>query len=89
MEDRFTATAPIAFETALTTRAAWKALGPDLLELTAGGETLRVRIEASGPVRLTADTVEVNCPPLRPPGHRPDGQGRQRIHPAGDGPLTR
>ena len=63
MEDRFTATAPIAFETALTTRAAWKALGPDLLELTAGGETLRVRIEASGPVRLTADTVEVNCPP--------------------------
>ena len=63
VEDRFTAAAPIAFETALTTRAAWKALGPNLLELTAGGETLRVRIEASGPVRLTADTVEVNCPP--------------------------
>ena len=61
--DQFSAQQPITFETALTTRAAWKLLSDTQLELTSGEETLRVQIEASAPVRFSADTIEVNCPP--------------------------
>ena len=63
IEDCFSAQRPIAFETALTTRAAWKVVSDNLLELTSGEETVRVQIEASAPVRFTSDTIEVNCPP--------------------------
>ena len=63
IEDCFSAQRPIAFETALTTRAAWKVVSDNLLELTSGEETVRVQIEASAPVCFTSDTIEVNCPP--------------------------
>lgn len=63
IEDRYSAEAPIAFETAITTRASWKTIGKDMLELTSGKETVRIRIEASAPVSFTSETIEVNCPP--------------------------
>lgn len=76
VEDRFAAASPIQFETALTTRAAWKAIGKDMLELTSGDETVRVRIEASAPVHFTSDTIEVNCPPYTRIGIVLDGKAR-------------
>ena len=63
VEDRYAADTHIAFETALTTRATWKQVAPNQLELTSGKETVRVTVEASSPVIFKSDTVEVNCPP--------------------------
>lgn len=63
VEDRYEAASPIAFETALTTRAQWKQTGKDEIELQAGDEKVIVGIEASGDVEFRTDTVEVNCPP--------------------------
>lgn len=62
VEDRFTAHSPLPFETALTTAAHVEVLRPDLLELTSGGETVRVRIESSCPVNFTSDKIELNSP---------------------------
>ena len=82
VEDEYAASAPIAFETALTTRAAWKQTGDNRLELTQGGERLTVTVDASASVTFKADTVEVNCPPYTRIGIALEGKaeaGRVRL----------
>lgn len=61
--DKFTAKAPIRFETALTTRADWKILDDTHLLLTTDKEQMIVAIEASDKVSFTSETIEVNAPP--------------------------
>ena len=62
IEDRFEAVSGISFETAITTRADWKMIGNNRLELVLGGEKMTVDIEAPGVVEFDSETVEVNSP---------------------------
>ena len=62
IEDRFEAESGISFETAITTRADWKMIGNNRLELVLGGEKMTVDIEAPGVVEFDSETVEVNSP---------------------------
>lgn len=62
VDDEFTATAPVRFETALTTAAAWKVTDGKHIELTCGDEQMIVTIDASGPVEFTSEIIEVNAP---------------------------
>lgn len=62
ISDDFTAQAPIAFETALTTSASWKIVNDNQIELTSGSEQMIVVIEASGLIEFVSETIEVNAP---------------------------
>lgn len=62
VNDEFTATSPVRFETALTTAAAWKVVDGKHIELTCGDEQMIVTIDASGPVEFTSEIIEVNAP---------------------------
>lgn len=62
VNDEFTATSPVRFETALTTAAAWKVVDGKHIELTCGEERMIVTIDASGPVEFTSEIIEVNAP---------------------------
>lgn len=62
VEDVFECEKPVSFETALTTRAQWKVVSGNCLELSSGNEKMQVWIESSAPVSFTSDTVEVNSP---------------------------
>lgn len=62
VEDVFECAKPVSFETALTTRAQWKVVSGNCLELSSGNEKMQVWIESSAPVSFTSDTVEVNSP---------------------------
>ena len=62
IEDYFDAASGISFETAITTRAEWKVIGSNRLELVLDGEKMTVDIEAPGVVEFNSETVEVNSP---------------------------
>lgn len=62
VNDEFTATSSVRFETALTTAAAWKVVDGKHIELTCGDEQMIVTIDASGPVEFTSEIIEVNAP---------------------------
>lgn len=62
VNDEFTATSPVRFETALTTAVAWKVVDGKHIELTCGDEQMIVTIDASGPVEFTSEIIEVNAP---------------------------
>lgn len=62
IEDQFSGTLPLAFESALTTRAQWQVVGDNRLLLTAGAEKLWVTVEASGPVVFSSEVIEENAP---------------------------
>lgn len=62
VNDEFTATSPVRFETALTTAAVWKVVDGKHIELTCGDEQMIVTIDASGPVEFTSEIIEVNAP---------------------------
>jgi hypothetical protein len=56
IEDRFSASVPIAFETALVTTGEWRRHG-DVLEFRRGAGRLRARLSASAPFDVEASTV--------------------------------
>ena len=62
--DEFAFDRPAAFEVALTTRAGWKQVAPDRIELTANGERVMAEISAPGEVEITSETIDEDCPPF-------------------------
>ncbi len=70
VRDEFAADRPIAFEVALTTRAAWKRLNATTLEFALKGQRLWAEIEAPGPVDIAAEKIEEDCIPFERVGIR-------------------
>ena len=64
VSDDFEFNHPAAFEVALTTRAEWKQVAPDKIELSAGGERVVAEIHAPGGVTVTSETIAEDCPPF-------------------------
>lgn len=62
VSDDFVCQSAARFETAITTRSSWKKLDSKHLELTAGKEKLLVTIDASTPVIITSEVIEINAP---------------------------
>lgn len=62
IEDKFVAGNAITFETALTTRASWKVLNKNTIELRAGNEVMLVTVTASERFSFTSEVIEINAP---------------------------
>ncbi|MFO1491772.1 MAG: heparinase II/III family protein [Kiritimatiellia bacterium] len=79
VRDTFAAGRPVAFETALTTRAAWKRISPAVLEFTLDGRVLRCDIDTAGAAfEITSEKIEEDCIPFERIGIRllqPAGAG--------------
>ena len=64
VSDDFEFNRPAAFEVALTTRAEWKQVAPDKIELVAGGECVIAEIHAPCGVTITSETITEDSPPF-------------------------
>lgn len=77
IEDQFSAERPIAFETAIATRAQWKKLDDTHIELTSGDEKMIVGIVATGKVVFTSEVIEINAPAYTRIGIALDGKAEK------------
>jgi hypothetical protein len=65
VSDDFAFDRPSAFELALTTRARWKQISPDKIELGDGpGQTVLVEIDAPCAVQIVSETIDEDCLPF-------------------------
>ena len=64
VSDDFEFNRPAAFEVALTTRAEWKQVAPDKIELSAGGERVVAEIHAPCGITITSETIAEDCTPF-------------------------
>lgn len=74
IEDKFASQTPVTFETALTTRADWKVLDHNVIELRSGNERVQVIITASDKIAFTSETIEINAPAYTRIGIRLNGK---------------
>lgn len=64
VSDEFQFSRTAVFEVALTTRADWKQVAPDRIELSAGGERMIAEIHAPCAVEVTPETIAEDCTPF-------------------------
>lgn len=64
VRDDFEFIKPATFEVALTTRAEWKQLTPDKIELSMGGEHVIAELHAPCAVEVSSETIAEDCPPF-------------------------
>ena len=64
VSDDFEFNRPAAFEVALTTRAEWKQVAPDKIELSVGDERVVAEIHAPCGVTITSETIAEDCTPF-------------------------
>ncbi|MEI8291983.1 MAG: hypothetical protein WCH99_21135, partial [Verrucomicrobiota bacterium] len=62
VSDDFEFNRPAAFGVALTTRAEWKQVAPDKIELSAGGKRVVAEIRAPCGVTITSETIAEDSP---------------------------